>query len=180
MSGQIRYRLNWEKAFEAIVWLANRQPGIGFFHISKVLFYADKMHLQRYGRPITGDVYIAMTYGPVPSGVYDLLKHEPFLPPEILEKLDESLEIDRPRVRAKRPVREDQFSGSDLRILEEAYQRYSHVPFGDLSDLSHRERAYIEANPNSVMDMELLVDDDLPDREILIAEIREKAAYGVL
>ena len=30
------------------------------------------------------------------------------------------------------------------------------------------------------MDMELLVDDDLPDREILIAEIRQKAAYGVL
>ena len=109
------------------------------------MFYADKTHLQRYGRPITGDVYIAMTYGPVPSGVYNLLKHEPFLPPDILEKLDESLGIVRPRVRAKRLVREDQFSGSDLRILEEAFQRYSHVPFGDLSDLSHRERAYIEA-----------------------------------
>ena len=32
--------------------------------ICKILYFADREHLSKYGRSITGDVYIAMTYGP--------------------------------------------------------------------------------------------------------------------
>ena len=174
------FRLNWDKALEAIVWLAHRQPDIDFFHISKVLYYADKAHILRYGRPVTGDVYIAMAHGPVPSGVYDLLKIDPFLPDELLRKLDDAMEIDTPHVRARRVANEDVLSGSDIEVLEQAWGQYASLPFGELSKLSHQERAYVEASPNGAMDIELLVDEDDPDKDDLMKEIREKAAYGVL
>lgn len=44
------------------------------YHIVKALFFADREHLNRYGRPITYDNYYAMFHGPVPSLAYDLLK----------------------------------------------------------------------------------------------------------
>lgn len=174
------FRLNWRKALEAVVWLAHRQPGIDLFHISKVLYYADKAHLLRYGRPVTGDVYIAMAHGPVPSGVYDLLKRDPFLPEELLRELDAAVEIDRPHVRARRVANEEALSGSDIEMLEQAWAQFAGLPFGELSRLSHQERAYVEASPNGAMNVELLVDENDPDREDLIREIREKAAYGIL
>ena len=174
------FRLNWDKALEAIVWLAHRQPNIDFFHISKVLYYADKAHLLRYGRPVTGDVYIAMAHGPVPSGVYDLLKRDPFLPDELLTELDAALEIEPPHVRARRAASEEALSGSDIEMLEQAWTRYAGLPFGELSRLSHEERAYVEASPNGAMDVELLVEEKDPGRDDLVREIREKAAYGVM
>lgn len=174
------FRLNWSKALEAIVWLAHRQPGIDFFHISKVLYFADKAHLLRYGRPVTGDVYIAMAHGPVPSGIYDLLRRDPFLPEELLKDLDAAVEIDRPHVRAFRSANEEVLSGSDIEMLNQAWARYAELPFRELSRLSHQERAYVEASPNGAMDVELLVGEDDPDRDDLKREIREKAAYGVL
>ena len=72
----IRFEMNEDKAIEVLTWLANEQPGIGAFHVSKVLYYADKEHLNRYGRPVLGDTYIRMEFGPVPSKTYDLIKKE--------------------------------------------------------------------------------------------------------
>ena len=42
--------------------------------LCKILYFADQRHLSLYGRSITGDTYIAMQYGPVPSNVDDILK----------------------------------------------------------------------------------------------------------
>ncbi|WP_409530306.1 Panacea domain-containing protein [Shinella sp.] len=49
---------------------------MGRFHALKTLYYADRAHLQRYGRPITGDRYIAMENGPVPSYAYNAVKQQ--------------------------------------------------------------------------------------------------------
>lgn len=46
----------------------------GFHKLFKILYFAEKGHLSKYGRPITWDRYIAMKDGPVPSSIYDLLK----------------------------------------------------------------------------------------------------------
>ena len=72
----IRFEMNENKVIEVLSWLANEQPGIGAFHVSKVLYYADKEHLNLYGRPVLGDTYIRMEFGPVPSKTYDLIKKE--------------------------------------------------------------------------------------------------------
>lgn len=45
-----------------------------FHELFKILYFADQEHIKIYGRPITGDKYIAMKYGPVPSFLYDILK----------------------------------------------------------------------------------------------------------
>ena len=109
---KVRYRVNYDKAIETIVWLASEKPNIDLYHIVKVLFYADKMHVNKYARPITGDTYISMDYGPVPSGVRDLLTENPWLDPIDLETVSDSLKITKkrwPTVRARRKAKMEYF-----------------------------------------------------------------------
>lgn len=63
-----------EKAVAAISYLVVR-TGESMYPVLKMLYLADKCHLERYGRFIVGDRYVAMEKGPVPSGTYDMLKY---------------------------------------------------------------------------------------------------------
>lgn len=60
------------KSLQAVLYVVNRLKRRDFHKIFKVLYFADRTHLIKYGRPITGDTYIAMEYGPVPSMIYDM------------------------------------------------------------------------------------------------------------
>ena len=72
-----QYAVHTAKALETIVWLANARAGIDVYHVIKCAFFADKYHLNKYGRPIAGDNYIADTYGPLGRSVYRILNRDP-------------------------------------------------------------------------------------------------------
>ncbi len=63
-----------EKTLAAILFLANQDGQIDLYALVKTLYYADKNHLKEWGRTITGDFYVRMKCGPVPSQAYDMLK----------------------------------------------------------------------------------------------------------
>lgn len=63
-----------EKSIHAVLYVANKLERKDFHKIFKVLYFADINHLSDYGRTITGDTYIAMNDGPVPSCIYDIFK----------------------------------------------------------------------------------------------------------
>ena len=56
------------------LYVLQKMGKISKHHLSKVLYVADKFHIAKYGRSLTGDVYIAMNNGPVPSMIYDFIK----------------------------------------------------------------------------------------------------------
>src|SRR5436190_235803 len=90
----IRFNFDESKVLETLVYLARVWPGITPFYLSKILFFADRDHLFAFGRPVTGDAYVAMAHGPVPSRVYDIVKGnlDFFGDPEAI---NEALKIDR-------------------------------------------------------------------------------------
>jgi uncharacterized phage-associated protein len=65
---------NENKAINAVLFIAQRLTRKDFHKIFKVLYFADREHLSTFGRSITGDTYIAMDDGPVPSKIYDIFK----------------------------------------------------------------------------------------------------------
>ena len=137
------------KALEAIVFVSHQNHDL--FHIVKILYFADKFHLTDYGRLITGDRYVAMKDGPVPSGAFDIIKSvrgDGFadfgLDPVEAFRVDEETEI--------KPLREARFeflSESEVQALEKAIEVYSRMSFADLWDVVHEEEAYINASRNN-------------------------------
>lgn len=63
-----------EVAIQAILYVAQQLKRKDIHKICKILYFADQAHLSKYGRSITGDDYIAMAYGPVPSRIEDMFK----------------------------------------------------------------------------------------------------------
>jgi uncharacterized phage-associated protein len=181
--GPIRFTMNEDKAIEAIVWVASQCPGIDFYHVAKVLYFADKEHLSRYARPVLGDTYIKMPHGPVPSFVYDLLKRNEFLPGDTLAAISDAVKLDPtpyPAVHAARAPRLDVFSRSDLETLRWALDVYGRRSVSELRELTHQERAWCDAPMNGEMRYEDIIDERTPDREKLLAHLAENAERIVL
>ena len=62
------------KTINAVLYITERLKRKDFHKIFKLLYFSDREHLYLYGRSITGDTYIAMADGPVPSNLYDIFK----------------------------------------------------------------------------------------------------------
>ncbi len=174
-----RYATKTAKALEAILWLANASQGIDIYHVVKAAFYADKYHLNRYGRPISGDEYYADRYGPLAQCVYGLLTDNP------LEML--ALELNGPlpfkiqqpwRVIPDREANLRLLSESDIEALAHGLRQVEGRTFDDLVQMTHNEKAYVEANGGR-MKFEDLLDEDDPDRDEKAADLAETARVAV-
>ena len=123
------------------------------YDIVKTMFLADRAHLNKYGRPITFDNYVAMKFGPVPSLVYDLLKENR----QLLKKYDVA-EVPWSRRKApevgetcfvfEHPTRvpdEDLLSPSDVEELTAAMTIVRSLGFHQIKKLTHEDAAYVDA-----------------------------------
>ena len=62
-----------EKSLAVTSYLAERS-GETMYTLMKMVYVADRLHLEKYGRPITGDRFAAMKEGACPSKIYDSVK----------------------------------------------------------------------------------------------------------
>lgn len=178
---RLRFQFDEGKSLEALLYIATKWNDVTAFYASKVVFYAEKFHLNRYARPIIGDTFIAMPNGPVPSEIYNIIKgrlDQTGDPAAFENALNISTNSYR-RVRANRPANMNILSASDVECLDEAIAFCKARSFGTLSNLTHQEPSWSEAPANGPMAYETMIDADNPKREAILAEAREFAAYGV-
>lgn len=132
---------DYEAALNALLFALSALDGKSDIHkLCKILYFADQRHLSLYGRSITGDTYIAMQYGPVPSNVDDILKAvrgDSFFSGYV-EDLKNKLTFEN-RYIVKALVRPDmdELSDSDVECLTYAIDICRHKTFGQLTELSH-------------------------------------------
>lgn len=110
--------------------------------LCKILFFADQMHLRKYGRSITGDTYIAMHNGPVPSCVYDIFKavrgDSYFTASEDAQRLKMLMRFDNKYdITGKTTADMDELSGSDIECLDTSIAKCKNLSFAALTELSH-------------------------------------------
>ena len=161
----IRSRFDAEKALEVLLYITKRVPNM--YHALKVLYFADKEHLAKYGRLICGDSYIAMEKGPVPSGTYDIVKHargDGFCSANI--PIKESIALQGYNIVPRREVNLDFLSESEVECLDTAIEQYGHLSFGEIKKLSH-DAAFISADENDQIPLEAIVK-NLPDSELIL------------
>jgi uncharacterized phage-associated protein len=74
---KIQFQLDIRKTVEAAAFLLKlNDDRMNYMGLLKMLYISDRSSLQRMNSPITGDQYYSLDYGPILSGVYDLIKGE--------------------------------------------------------------------------------------------------------
>ena len=167
MSQWLRFRFNTKKAIEGVQLLASRKPGITQYYVGKIFFFADREHLLDWGRPISGDRYVAMEHGPVPSAIRDLLKISSEGPDEIADELFAKVEIvnEGNKLKIFSKEREPEFlhlSKTDKDYLLAALDAWGDKSFTYIKNASHNDKAYEDAwsksGLNNEMDLRLWLD----------------------
>ena len=133
------------KTLNAMLYVANRVQRKDFHKIFKVIYFADRQHLADWGRPITGDTYIAMDAGPVPSRLYDMLKivrGDSYLPDT--EGLGKYFQVEnwmyvRPLVDADL----NKLSANEQEALSNAIEKYASLSYDEIKE----NRRTFEAPP---------------------------------
>ncbi|MBS9388307.1 MAG: SocA family protein [Dolichospermum sp. WA123] len=133
----IQFRFHPEKAVEAaaILMKLHGKP-MKYLGLLKMLYIADRIALERIEQPITGDHYVSMKYGPVLSGVYDLIKGKP---------VDDALPLwseyispgDKTFVYLVKDPGNDELCEEEEEILQEVYQSFGHLDPFHVAEWTH-------------------------------------------
>lgn len=70
----IHFTFDKEKSLNVTLYIAQHLKRRDFHKIFKILYFSDREYIAQYGSSITGDCYIAMEAGPVPTKIYDIFK----------------------------------------------------------------------------------------------------------
>lgn len=136
---KIEFRFNKDKANAVILYLAQKDYGISKMRLLKYVFFADLYHINKYGRPILGDKYVAMDNGPVLSKLYDMLK---------TSSQDYHIEKNMIIIPNTEPDL-DYLSKSDIEALDYALEKYSQYETLEMSALIHENNSWKIARNNS-------------------------------
>jgi uncharacterized phage-associated protein len=147
----VRFQFEFPRVRAVLMYMASQDvPELTKYKICKLVFLADKFHLVKYGRIITGDKYCALPNGPVPSRTLNLLNAviDGDLQNEEAKSLSDSLELDRrfenPRFKAA-SFDASELSQSDVMALDKIIAEYGHMGFGELKAITHSVFAYESA-----------------------------------
>ncbi len=132
---------NYKKAVQALNWLAVKSGGnMNKMKAIKLIWLADRLHLRRFGRSITGDEYYALPKGPVPSGTRDVLEGSDFLGDTASDYASAYISvsaIDRYTFASLSDPNLKVFSDTDKDTLALIYSKFGQLDHFALSDLSH-------------------------------------------
>jgi uncharacterized phage-associated protein len=145
---------------------------LGKTKLMKLLFFADKEHLKKYGRPIFYDNYIKEKKGPVPSITYSIIssyndKERDDFGDEV-KKLLQWIEIDEKDIgyshpmmifRKKREFNPEIFSRSEIEILKGIFEKFKELTAEEISEISHKLPEYKETSMYGIIPYESMAED---------------------
>lgn len=161
-----RQNFDPKKTLEVLLYIA--QQSSDMYNVLKVLYFADKDHLEKYGRLISGEDYVAMEKGPVPSGAYDIIKSvrgDGYINVVGLD-LDESFHMDGYILVPHRGPNLELLSESDIECLDAAIEKFGHMGFGKLMEICHEDSAFQAADRNDFISLDVIIN-SLPSAEDL-------------
>ncbi len=169
-------KFDQRKALHAMLFVISHLPRpANVYNVLKCLYYADLQHLQEYGRQIYGETFFALEHGPVPSAAYEIVKYAggrakwDLQFPEAIELLD----VNDIHVSARGPADTDLLSRSDMGCLLDAARLYGKMSFTRLKKLSHKGKAFENADPNGEMKLADLID-ELQDGKAVAAHLKDR------
>lgn len=196
---------DYKKAVEILAWLLHKYNNgtASKIMLIKLLFFADKYHLRKYGRTVSGDDYKAMNYGPVASKTLNVASiDEDWLPPFACALASDVLELTNggKNVKLIKDIDHSSLSESDVEALNFSYDTFGKEKPFDLVEITHKypewakhkNEILTEDNPNGKKAVNMDIRDFLEeppkglnpcfdltkeDKEIVLDLINETEAF---
>jgi len=155
------FNVDKEKALNAALFILNKLGSADYHKVFKILYFAEQQHLKNYGQPLTGDSYLAMPYGPVPSFLYDIFKasenqSSPFA--EAME-LSRAFTVSRkekiPYVTPTREANTEELSETNIEAILSSIEENGNLSFRAITDKSH-DTAWAKAEKAGETEMSYL------------------------
>jgi len=146
-------RFDFDRYAAIVVWFSRSVQAVTQTKLYKLLFYSDYLAFRTDAKSLTGAVYRAMPYGPVPvgfSGLRARMEMEDYIMVnEVTYQNGNTGEEFRPGSRAEEPVQV--LTDEDLRILQFVRDRLGGLTPSQISDLSHKEAAWKDTPQKQVI-----------------------------
>ncbi len=130
------------KLVQLLAFTAKKEPEntITKLKAIKLVWAADRYHLRKYGRLVSGDEYYAMRYGPVASRLKDIAEEDSFLPTAYVKYSRGFISPDKDKLNltALNDVDYDLLSETDIEALEFAWNTFGDKNGFEIADISHR------------------------------------------
>lgn len=127
-----------EKMAATVSYIAGKTTDLYKTKLNKLLFYADFVNYYLHGSSISGSRYIHLPYGPVPDGYEDTL--------ETLNNygvIDISRQNSTELVKSGDRLVHEFLTDEERQTLEWVLDTYGAMSASQLTELSHREKAYL-------------------------------------
>jgi uncharacterized phage-associated protein len=136
---KVMSKLNYKKATQALNRFALKEGGrINKMKAYKLIYFADRYHLRKYGRLITNDDYVAMDNGAVPSQTRDMTERTTWIGDTEKDYAGTYLKNDgKYDLKSKSAPDNDVFSDSDIEALEFAWEKFGSLDQYQLGKLTH-------------------------------------------
>lgn len=131
---------DYQKSTQVLNYFALKSGGkINKMKVLKLIYFADRYHLRKYGRLITNDDYVAMKHGPVPSSTKDIAESNDFLDNEVRDYALKYIEpINNLILESINTVDTNVLSTSDVEALQYVWEKFGKLNQFQLRDLTHK------------------------------------------
>lgn len=166
---------SYKKSVEILAWLLRKYNGAASkILLIKLLFFADKYHLRKYGRTVSSDEYRAMNFGPVATKTLSIANlDETWLPVSACALASDVLELSNGGKQLKliNDIPSTALSESDIEALDFAYNTFGDKKPFELVELTHKypewekhqKEIRSEENPNGRKSVPMNVRDFLDE-----------------
>ena len=155
-----------------IFFIDSDVKNLGITKLMKLFFYADKYHLEAYGKPIFNHTYQKLPKGPVPTWLYGIIRtslsgladYDFESEVDVFNHYIDAQEIEDGQYRhilfsKKQEFDSNFFSKSQLKILQKVADEFKFITAKSISEKSHQTRAWQSARDNGLISYASMVED---------------------
>ncbi len=142
-----------EKLGNTLVYLCNHVLNPTKTKLLKLLYILDEVSLKRTGIPFLDLEYKVWKYGPVEKELFVDLQ-DPMIFSDFLRRVTDSITLKKV-LEAKVEFNDDEFTDSDIEILEEIATKFKNKTAKELSDITHKPSGpwYKVAKKNGLLEL---------------------------
>ncbi|SHK72394.1 Uncharacterized phage-associated protein [Maribacter aquivivus] len=132
-----------DKIGNTLIYLTNNITGLTKTQALKYLYLLDEFSIKKFGIPFIGLKYEVWQYGPVAQDIFlELTEEQPkMLKDYIYIELERFQHYQYLYLKTKKSFIDDEFTDSDIEILEFVTTKYKNLNATELSDLTHAKNS---------------------------------------